>query len=105
MRLVSALYTILVLPPVVLAKEFHFHLLSLILPSLSSFPTHSVSLQSLPPLFFFSGQILNRFTKDLGQIDEMLPITVFDVVVVSILKSMRLLLVPTNVSLYITINL
>ncbi|KAK3863657.1 hypothetical protein Pcinc_030600 [Petrolisthes cinctipes] len=36
------------------------------------------------PIQFFDlhpvGQMLNRFTKDLGQIDEMLPITVFDVI-------------------------
>ncbi|KAK4317272.1 hypothetical protein Pmani_011632 [Petrolisthes manimaculis] len=36
------------------------------------------------PIQFFDlhpvGQMLNRFTKDLGQIDEMLPVTVFDVI-------------------------
>lgn len=30
-----------------------------------------------------TGQILNRFSKDTGLVDELLPITLFDVVVVS----------------------
>ncbi|CAL4094228.1 unnamed protein product, partial [Meganyctiphanes norvegica] len=38
------------------------------------------------PIKFFDthpiGQTLNRFTKDIGQIDELLPITIFDVVTV-----------------------
>ncbi|XP_050734387.1 ATP-binding cassette sub-family C member 4-like isoform X2 [Eriocheir sinensis] len=38
------------------------------------------------PIKFFDthpvGQILNRFTKDLGQIDELLPITMFDVITI-----------------------
>ncbi|KAG0716160.1 Multidrug resistance-associated protein 4 [Chionoecetes opilio] len=41
------------------------------------------------PIKFFDthpvGQILNRFTKDLGQIDELLPTTMFDVISASII--------------------
>ena len=36
---------------------------------------------------FIAGRVLNRFSKDLGQIDEVLPLTLFDFLQVS-LKSL-----------------
>nr|XP_045582319.1 ATP-binding cassette sub-family C member 4-like isoform X3 [Procambarus clarkii] len=56
------------------------------------------------PIKFFDthpiGQILNRFTKDLGQIDEMLPITVFDVVII-LLNFLGIIVVIASVNIWI----
>ena len=34
-------------------------------------------------LFYILGRILNRFSKDIGQLDEILPITMYDFLTVS----------------------
>ena len=51
-----------------------------------------------PPKFFDtnpSGTILNRFSKDMGSMDEMLPMTVLDVLWVSLVHAINFLI--TNV--------
>ncbi|KAK7083945.1 Multidrug resistance-associated protein 4, partial [Halocaridina rubra] len=56
------------------------------------------------PIKFFDthpvGQILNRFTKDLGQIDEMLPMTVFDVVTI-LLNFLGIIVVIASINIWV----
>ncbi|XP_069987945.1 ATP-binding cassette sub-family C member 4 isoform X1 [Penaeus vannamei] len=58
------------------------------------------------PIKFFDthpvGQILNRFTKDLGQVDELLPITVFDVVTI-LLNFLGIIAVIASINIWVLI--
>ncbi|XP_064120685.1 ATP-binding cassette sub-family C member 4-like [Macrobrachium nipponense] len=58
------------------------------------------------PIKFFDthpvGQILNRFTKDLGQVDEMLPITIFDVVTI-LLNFLGIIVVIASINIWVIV--